>query len=38
VPKDWDVGLEVVKDEFFSILQKFLDWKTLLGTLEDALS
>jgi hypothetical protein len=39
VPKDWEVGLGVVGDEFFfSILPKFLDGETLLDTLGDALS
>jgi len=37
VPKDWEVGLGVGRDEFFSILPKFLDWETVLGTLGDAL-
>ena len=39
MPKDWKVGLRVVEDEFFfSILPKFLDWETVLGTLAYALS
>ena len=37
VPKDWEVDLEVVGDEFFSILPKFLDLETLLATFGDAL-
>ena len=38
MPKDWEVGLGVGRDEFFSILPKFLDWETVLGTLGDALN
>jgi len=38
VLKDWEVGLGVVGDEFFSILPKFLDWETILGILGDALT
>jgi hypothetical protein len=37
VPKDWEVGFGVIGDEFFSILPKFMDWDTLMGTLGDAL-
>ena len=37
MPKDWEVGLGVVGDEIFSILSKFLDWETLLGSPGDAL-
>ena len=37
MPKDWDVGLGVIGDEFFLTLPKFLDWKTVFGTLGDAL-
>ena len=37
VPKDWEMGLRVVWDEFFLILLKFLDWETVLGTLRDVL-
>ena len=37
VPKDWEMGLRVVWDEFFLILLKFLDWETVLGTLGDVL-
>jgi hypothetical protein len=36
VLKDWEVDLGVVGHEFFSILPKFLDWESLLGTLGDA--
>ena len=38
MPKDWEVGLGVVGDEFFPILPKFLDWETILGILGDALT
>jgi hypothetical protein len=33
VPKDWEVTLEIVGDEFFSNLsqKKNLDWETILG-------
>ena len=37
VPKDWEMGLGVIGDEFFSILPKFLDLETLLATFGDAL-
>ena len=33
-PKDLEVGLRVVRDEFFSILPKILDWESVLDTLE----
>jgi len=38
VPKNWEVGLRVVGDEFFKILPKFLDWEIVWGTLGDALT
>jgi hypothetical protein len=38
VPKDWEVGLGVVGDDFFPILLKILDWESVLDTLGDALS
>ena len=37
VPKDWEVNLGVVGDEFFSFFPKFMDWEGLLGTLGDTL-
>lgn len=36
MPKDWEVVLGVVGDDFFLILPKFVNWDTVLGTLGDA--
>jgi hypothetical protein len=36
VPKDWEVSLGVVGDEFFSFFPKIMDREGLLGTLGDA--
>jgi len=38
VPKDWEMGLGVIGDEFFSILPKFLDWEAILVILGVALT
>ena len=37
MPKDWEVGLGVVGDDFFPILPKIIDWESGLDTLGDAL-